>query len=1336
MASPIGNLIHPPDPPPYRQQQGSGQATAGIDSILHSHHQPHPGPSPNTIHHLGPGPIGSSRQPGPGISSGLSLAPITVSGPSSHPIPQPPSHLPSQARLQQTSTPTRQPLPSPVHSSQPPPPPSSSRSHSNTQSLYQCADCLRRYSRPEHLQRHIATHTLGKRFTCDICSKAFARADLLKRHRTNHQDDNGAKRRRMNSSPGAGRVAHACQACAKARVKCEEVKPCTRCKNRGITCEYASSEDAALHLLHLSAHNRAESYNHHDDNSSSQSSYYPRASMSENPQAALVFQTHFTSEPTDHSPMLTETDGSHVPTPEMMEHTQTNVNPVVEQQAFQVPASYPNTTTSMLDDMAKLPFSDFLRDVLYDQSLSQAQGLAVLDFCDDSSLDLNAMDFGLLDYWLQDQPFIPLPSQDPFAQSALGPSSTVTAKTTTGAATETGGQGQANSADPVDISAMRSKLAQIWTDSPWRWSPQRTDNVYAEQGHLPLSSSSTPPSPSAGTGSRSQDPTSGMTKQGSKRRQSQISPDNQKGQQITQQHTLHPSGRDLILSIVLSLCKSSSSQFSRVASSFPSAGSINHWIQIFLASHLCSVSSFIPCHLPPSSSPPSSSPHSTNPSTTPTPTPFWSLNSQPPEWLAITAAHGACLLPLPSSLQHVRKFGFALQEAVRVSIPARFEENNSKVSNLSLVQALVLVQDLGVWSGNRRKMEIAECHLTVPIAMMRGRGKFTRGAYLPEIKLDRKGEGGDGDGEAGEDGEEEELEKKWKAWMERESWKRLAFHTFLREAQVGMTQLVGNMSISYAEMRAPLPASRRCWFARSAKEWKGAMLEVEEAAAKAEGVDGGEQTPCLGDLLRDVSLVERHHHRLDVQFAISIYLHGFWGLVWEYRQLASIHRPLFGQPSSSSSSTNPSTSPHTTPPNPSTTTTHSTHTENTLLISRLTTLRSSLHHFHSLLTTSPHLSSHATPTEHLLLHLLLMHIHVSLEDLQLFSGKEGEEQAKRIFPVLQRWADSGEARQALWHAGQVLRWAKQFPRGHLREFWAAGCHVAGLVVWGVGVLWGVKAKDRRLSVGDAHGHGNGNMQGAYAAGTHGGGIYSSGGQREYGGQQPQYGITPGQQQQQQPSQGYYGYGQQQQQQQQGGQPYHHGYGYGQPQHQSHPADNQNQNQNQQHQPQQMSSYMQQVMTPSSSITTPGATTSSSGATPSSVATPLTTYSSTYPTTYHQPGTTPSSSSSSSHPIVYLDGPQTLEVDRFIQHNHGRPCLSSLSPLSSSSKTRGSNESSERGEKWTPVPLDDIAGCMSVCQSILRENFPDGSALPAISENIVTLLGKLGGVAGVVGGSSS
>lgn len=140
------------------------------------------------------------------------------------------------------------------------------RTHNGNTSLYQCADCQRRYSRPEHLARHIQTHTLGKRFFCDICTKAFARADLLKRHAANHNTDSEGtkKRKRIGTLPAAGRVTHACRACATARVKCEESKPCSRCRNRNLSCEYGSSEAgsaAAMHLLHLSTHGRTDDAN-------------------------------------------------------------------------------------------------------------------------------------------------------------------------------------------------------------------------------------------------------------------------------------------------------------------------------------------------------------------------------------------------------------------------------------------------------------------------------------------------------------------------------------------------------------------------------------------------------------------------------------------------------------------------------------------------------------------------------------------------------------------------------------------------------------------------------------------------------------------------------------------------------------------------------------------------------------------------------------------------------------------------------------------------------------------------------------------------------------------
>ncbi|KAK0731674.1 hypothetical protein B0H67DRAFT_82858 [Lasiosphaeris hirsuta] len=892
MASPIGHIINPPDP------------------ILGRHPHPHPHPHPH--HHSHPhshpqpqGHLPPHQPPLPPPASSFSLsAPIhSASGLALAPLTAPPS-VPAPPTSSASLAPPQQPP----------------RGHASTQSLYQCADCLRRYSRPEHLQRHIATHTLGKRFTCDICSKAFSRADLLKRHRANHQDDNGAKRRRVNSSPGAGRVAHACQACAKARVKCEEMKPCTRCKNRGLSCEYASSEDAAMHLLHLSA--GARSLDQSQDSSPEESPYSssphhstigqsqhapPAATLSPNSFPPPLSASSVTQAPvyTGHAPVNEE---AQLPTPETL-MDQSNPD------SYQPP--YPSNGVV---EATKVPFSDFLRDVLYDQSmadpdrLAEAHGLAVLDFCDDANLDLKDIDFGLLDHWnVEGALRIPEVNQS-------GPD------------------------ESVDLAAMRSKLVKIWTESPWRWSPAKTDTGYTEQSNLPLST-----------------------------RDIHGTELNENGKLLDRvvQEKLHTSSRDKILAIVLNTCHENSMR-GRVASSFPSADVMDSWVHIFLASHLCQVSAWI---------------HYGS----------FSLNTQWPEWLAIAASAGAVLAPVPT----LRRFGFALQEAVRLTIPSRFEENNKKIADIGLVQALMLVQDVGLWSGNRRKMEIAECHLSIPIAMMRYRGKFKRSAY-PSVVIAPSDEG-------------KILEDKWKTWYEFESWKRLVFHAYLRDSQVSMTQFC-NPSMSYSELTLPLPCSKELWFARTAEEFKMRYLEARVAE--------GNRTPSLGDLFRDIEQLSQCHNQLDVQFAISVYLHGFWSLIWEYRQLNSVYGSTV---QSSSFTINPSL----------------------LLNSRHQELCNLLKSF-QIVTSGWH--EMLSAQESIVLHLLLMNLHVSLDDLQLFSGKEGEEQARSAYPTLRYWSETSEARHALWHAGQILRQGKLFPPGHLKDFYAVAVHHAALCIWTHGVV--------------------------------------------------------------------------------------------------------------------------------------------------------------------------------------------------------------------------------------------------------------------------------------------
>ncbi|UNI14453.1 hypothetical protein JDV02_001082 [Purpureocillium takamizusanense] len=807
---------------------------------------------------------------------------------------------------------------------------SSNKSHVGN-NLYACRDCGRSYSRPEHLVRHVQTHTLGRRFVCDICQKSFARKDLLRRHVANHDNDTPQKRRRTTSSPGAGRVTQACRACAMARVKCDETKPCRRCINRKLSCVASEAGSAAaMHLVHLSANAHMTTTEPAQPNavmgpgdapdSSSPASHgqvrsVPSVSTS-GPEPATTKSTPLSQSASyqpDDGQLLTPDTGA----------DQANAEP------YHQPYEPTNTIPNAIMAMNRSPFFDFLRDVLYEQPIDtsripDSQGLAVLDFCDNANLDLTELDFGLLDHW----------NLDGMVEGTLPAQDVVT-----------------HGANSAEIAQMRQSLVQAWTESPWRWDPKNHDTGYREQGLLAVAA---------------KEMSSAQFQESRKRLERVVA---EKLEQPT---------RDRVLAILLSTCHQNSAAANRVAASFPTVEVMDTLVHIFLASQACQVDEWI--HFP-----------------------TFRLNVQWPEWVAMAAAMGAALTPLPT----LRKFGFAVQEAVRITIPARFEENNTAIQRLGLVQSLILVQDLGLWSGNRRKMEIAECHLVIPVTMMRYRGRFQRSKY-PVIAVDSTDEG-------------EVLERKWKQWVEMEQWKRLVFHCYIREAQTSMTTLT-NPCLSYSELTLPLPESRELWLAENALEWKTRYLERNAGHQK--------RPPSVGDLFHDVHLLTQNHARLDVQYSISIFLHGFWALILEYRQLSSVHKT---RSYANSLGGNP----------------------NLLLGSRHQELVKDLQSFQLIASGWRDMS----PREHLLLNLLMMNLHVSLDDMQLFSGKEGEDQARRIYPVLQQWATSSESRSAVWCAAQVLRYARYFPQDHLKDFYAVAVHHAALSLWTYGVV--VRASRRQ-----------------------------------------------------------------------------------------------------------------------------------------------------------------------------------------------------------------------------------------------------------------------------------
>ncbi|KAI1199648.1 hypothetical protein F5X97DRAFT_332514 [Nemania serpens] len=102
-----------------------------------------------------------------------------------------------------------------------------------------CTYCGKGFTRKEHLERHITTHTNVKPYLCPDCGLGFSRRDLLNRHyNTYHEAREPMDRPSGEANALAGRNQIACSNCALAKTGCDKQTPsCTRCREKNLSCE-------------------------------------------------------------------------------------------------------------------------------------------------------------------------------------------------------------------------------------------------------------------------------------------------------------------------------------------------------------------------------------------------------------------------------------------------------------------------------------------------------------------------------------------------------------------------------------------------------------------------------------------------------------------------------------------------------------------------------------------------------------------------------------------------------------------------------------------------------------------------------------------------------------------------------------------------------------------------------------------------------------------------------------------------------------------------------------------------------------------------------------------
>jgi hypothetical protein len=253
----------------------------------------------------------------------------------------------------------------------------------------------------------------------------------------------------------------------------------------------------------------------------------------------------------------------------------------------------------------------------------------------------------------------------------------------------------------------------------------------------------------------------------------------------------------------------------------------------------------------------------------------------------------------------------------------------------------------------------------------------------------------------------EDLQRKWQEWLEAEAWKRLVHHTAIGDSMKSLVFLTPPL-IAYSELVLPIPDSQGLWYAANALTWKNIYLSQATLVSF--------RLPSLHDCLIDPTNITTYGHLLNDRFLIMGIIANVWRKVWDYRQDCSLFKGD-RQPTAS-------------------------------LLAKAGELRNLIQDIRF----GEDLSKPNNVIALLFLEIITLHLHMSLDDVQLFAGIEGPDEARRVYPELVNWSMTQSSREAIWHAGQVVRIAKAGPKATLNAICAVAVYQAALAFWTYGLM--------------------------------------------------------------------------------------------------------------------------------------------------------------------------------------------------------------------------------------------------------------------------------------------
>ncbi|KAJ3765395.1 hypothetical protein FB446DRAFT_467472 [Lentinula raphanica] len=184
---------------------------------------------------------------------------------------------------------------------------------------HKCPVCSATFTRPQHVVRHMRSHTGDRPYKCQHCGDQFSRSDLLSRHINKCHvgeklpggavaNDTHGRRKGLNANATRATTSkQACDQCVQSSLPCDGCNPCAKCVQRKIRCTFVKfhRQTAPIGPGHNRSGNPSSPTTHHPSpphqqvptfNSASTNAYGPVYGSYNSSVGSLNYPTHHTSD--------------------------------------------------------------------------------------------------------------------------------------------------------------------------------------------------------------------------------------------------------------------------------------------------------------------------------------------------------------------------------------------------------------------------------------------------------------------------------------------------------------------------------------------------------------------------------------------------------------------------------------------------------------------------------------------------------------------------------------------------------------------------------------------------------------------------------------------------------------------------------------------------------------------------------------------------------------------------------------------------------------------------------------------------------------------------------